>query len=146
MNSLQTNLIFIASLLLALAVGLGAFGAHALEARISQPDAAIYETANKYHFIHALGLLFLSQLVKKMHRKHIKWSGIFLISGIILFSGSLYALALSQAVLGERLSFLGIITPIGGIAFIIGWLILAFSLMSKLGVSRYKNPDKPDAE
>lgn len=146
MNSLQTNLIFSATLLLALAVGLGAFGAHALEGRISPDDAAIYETANKYHFIHALGLLMLSQLIKKMHRKPIKWAGIFLFSGILLFSGSLYALALSEAVLGERLNILGAITPIGGLAFIIGWLIMAFSLWRKLGVDRYKSKEKSDHE
>ena len=74
------------------------------------------------------------------------WAGIFLFSGIVLFSGSLYALALSQAVLGERLSFLGIITPIGGLAFIIGWLIIAFSLWHKLGDDRYKYKEKQEAE
>lgn len=146
MTSLQTNLIFIASLLLALAVGLGAFGAHALKDLLSDADKALYETANKYHFIHALGMLILSQLVKKMHRKPLKWAGIFLFSGIVLFSGSLYALALSQAILGERLSVLGAITPLGGLAFIIGWLIVAISLWSKLGVGTYKNKSKDDAE
>lgn len=146
MNSLQTNLIFIGSLLMALAVGLGAFGAHALEGHISETDAAIFETANKYHFIHALALLFLSQLVKKMHRKPIKWTGIFLFSGIVLFSGSLYALALSQAVLGDRLGILGAITPLGGLAFIIGWLILAISLWSKLGTGTYTNKGKGETE
>lgn len=128
-------------ILLAAAVGLGAFGAHALEGRIDEADILLYKTANQYHFIHALGILLLASFVKKLHSQPIKWGALFLFGGIVLFSGSLYALALSKALLGERLSFLGMITPLGGLAFIVGWLIPAFSVRKKLH-SNYKQ-DQP---
>ncbi|MHB1279420.1 MAG: DUF423 domain-containing protein [Bacteroidia bacterium] len=140
MSALQNRMILGSGILLATAVGLGAFGAHILESRIDKADILLYKTANQYHFIHALGILVLASFVKKVHSQPLKWGALFLFGGILLFSGSLYLLALSQAIFGERLTILGMITPVGGAAFIVGWLIPAFSVRKKLN-SNYK-PDQ----
>ncbi|MFI4953000.1 MAG: DUF423 domain-containing protein [Burkholderiales bacterium] len=113
--------LFIAALALAAAVALGAFGAHALKARLPPDMLDIYQTAVKYHFWHALGLFVLGLLM-------LQWSGApaltlaawLLLAGLILFSGSLYLLALSGA------RWLGAITPLGGVASIAAWLIVAW--------------------
>ncbi|KAL0487529.1 hypothetical protein AKO1_008653 [Acrasis kona] len=100
----------------ALAVGFGAFGAHALKKRITDPTLLkTWETASQYHLLHSLALLGVSQC----RRNHHLVGGLFT-AGIILFSGSLYALVLTQK------KALGAITPIGGLSFIGGWLALAF--------------------
>ena len=102
-----------------LAVALGAFGAHALKAVLSPERLAIYQTASQYHFYHALGLLVVALLTLYLPTSvYLKWSGWLLIAGTVIFSGSLYALAVS----GIR--GLGAITPIGGVSFIMGWVLL----------------------
>lgn len=111
----------IGSVFLALAVALGAFGAHGLKDRLSEYALSVYEKAVFYHFIHALGLLIVSLPFKTgtlsaAGTNRVCW---LLSIGIVVFSGSLYALAIS----GVRV--LGAITPIGGIAFIAAWLMLA---------------------
>ncbi len=112
----------VGSIFLALAVAFGAFGAHGLKDRLSEYSMAVYEKAVFYHFIHALGLLLVSLLARTSAiglsgANRVCW---LLSIGIVIFSGSLYALAIS----GVRV--LGAITPIGGIAFITAWLLLAF--------------------
>jgi uncharacterized membrane protein YgdD (TMEM256/DUF423 family) len=112
----------IGAVLMALAVGMGAFGAHGLRNRLDAYSISVYEKAVFYHFIHALGILVVSLLARTnaisiSGQARVGW--LFLI-GMIMFSGSLYALALSG------LRILGAITPIGGIAFIAGWLLLAY--------------------
>ena len=104
------------AILLALAVILGAFGAHGLRGRLDAYSMGIYEKAVFYHFIHALGILVVSSL------RRTPWICGLLLAGIVLFSGSLYVLAIS----GVR--ELGAITPFGGLAFIAAWLLLAWSL------------------
>jgi len=101
---------------LALAVMIGAFGAHGLRGRLDDYSMGIYERAVFYHFIHALGILIVSLT---MPNKAGKWVCALLAAGIVLFSGSLYALALS----GNRM--LGAITPFGGVSFIAAWIVLA---------------------
>ena len=110
----------VAAILLALAVGIGAFGAHGLRGRIDEYSMGVYERAVLYHFIHALGLLIVSTLP----RASTVACWLFLI-GIVLFSGSLYALAIT----GIRT--LGAVTPFGGVAFIAGWICLAISVIRK---------------
>jgi len=110
------------SLLMAMAVVLGAFGAHGLRNRLDAYSMGVYEKAVFYHFVHALGILLVSLLARTnaisvAGQARAAW---LLLIGIIVFSGSLYALALS----GVRI--LGAITPIGGLAFILGWLVLAY--------------------
>ena len=112
----------LAALLLFAAVALGAFGAHALKARLAPDLQAIWQTAVQYHAWHSLGLLAVG--LYSMHRPDasgIGLAGWLFVAGIVLFSGSLYALALS----GVR--GLGAITPIGGVAFLAGWLAFAWS-------------------
>jgi uncharacterized membrane protein YgdD (TMEM256/DUF423 family) len=109
-----------AAVALALAVSMGAFGAHALKARLAADALAVYQTAVQYHFWHALGLVVVG-LLWQQHPQWalLGWVAWLLLAGIVLFSGSLYALALT----GMR--GLGAITPIGGSAFIAAWLLLA---------------------
>ncbi len=114
----------IGALLLALAVAIGAFGAHALKERLDDYATGIYERAVFYHFVHALGLLAIGMAIKAHVASHAATlAGWCLLAGMVLFSGSLYALALS----GVRK--LGAITPLGGLAFIAGWIAFAYSLM-----------------
>lgn len=101
---------------LALAVMIGAFGAHALRDKLDAYAMGVYEKAVFYHFIHALGLLIVSQL----RPPSMNWICGLLLAGIVLFSGSLYALAVT----GIRA--LGAVTPLGGTAFIAAWLLLAW--------------------
>ena len=115
----------IASFLLALAVALGAFGAHGLKGRLDEYAMSVYEKAVFYHFIHALGILVITTMVRSLElpapaQNRICW---LLFLGILFFSGSLYALALS----GVRI--LGAITPLGGIAFIAAWIWLGMELL-----------------
>ena len=105
--------------LAALAVGAGAFGAHGLEQVLTENRMDTYETAVQYHLYHALALLIVGALTRQWAR--IQWSGYCFIVGVFLFSGSLYLLVLTDT------AWLGAITPLGGVAFIAGWLALAFS-------------------
>src|SRR5579872_199315 len=113
------------AILLALAVIIGAFGAHGLRDRLdSLATAAIYEKAVFYHFIHAMGILIVAILARTgtFPESGVDWVCGLLLAGIIFFSGSLYLLALT----GNR--SLGAITPIGGVLFIVGWVLLAWRL------------------
>jgi uncharacterized membrane protein YgdD (TMEM256/DUF423 family) len=112
------------AVLLALAVILGAFGAHGLQNRLDDYSRGVYEKAVFYHFLHAMGILIVAVLARtgtfpEQAANTVAW---YLFVGIALFSGSLYVLAVS----GNRA--LGMITPFGGLAFIAGWLILAWHL------------------
>jgi uncharacterized membrane protein YgdD (TMEM256/DUF423 family) len=112
---------------LALAVILGAFGAHALRGRLDDYSRGVYETAVMYHFFHALGLLIVSLMPKGgfLSQTQASWVCGLLAVGILLFSGSLYVLAVT------RIPALGAITPFGGLSFIAGWLLLTWVLLRK---------------
>lgn len=103
------------------AVAAGAFGAHALRARLSPDLLAVFETGARYQMYHALGLLAVAWAVTRWPSPWPPRAGWLFLAGTVLFSGSLYALALS----GIR--WLGAITPLGGLAFLAGWLCLAFA-------------------
>ncbi len=103
-----------------LSVALGAFGAHGLRGRISDHLLAVFQTGVQYQMYHALALLFIGLwAAKNPQLRYPNWSGGLLLAGIVLFSGSLYLLALT----GTR--SVGIITPFGGICFLAGWAVLA---------------------
>ena len=104
-----------------LGVALGAFGAHGLRDRLSVEMLAVYSTGVRYHLIHALALLAVAWASTRWPSGTVTWAGWCFAAGILLFSGSLYALSLS----GVRQ--LGAITPLGGVAFLVGWLLLAWS-------------------
>jgi uncharacterized membrane protein YgdD (TMEM256/DUF423 family) len=114
-----------AAVLLGLAVMLGAFGAHGLQGRLDAYSMGVYEKAVFYHFIHALGLLMVSVLprIGVLSASRGTWVCWLLAAGILIFSGSLYVLAVSGV------KALGAITPIGGLSFIVAWLLLAYWLV-----------------
>jgi len=100
-----------------LGVALGAFGAHALKERITAEHLVTYQVGVQYHLIHALAILFVAIVADKLNTRTVGWLWV---AGIVLFSGSLYALALT----GIRV--LGAITPLGGVCFLTGWALLVF--------------------
>jgi len=106
-----------------LSVIMGAFGAHALKDRLSEYSMSIYDKAVLYQFFHAFAILFVAVLNKVIDTQDFSISGILLIIGILLFSGSLFILAITD------IKWLGAITPIGGTLFIIGWLILFIKIL-----------------
>ena len=107
-----------------LAVALGAFGAHVLKQTLTPELTAVYETAVNYHIVHALGLLAVGLLALHLPASGtLRWAGILMAAGLLLFSGSLYALSLS----GIR--GLGAITPVGGVALLAAWLLLAVAVI-----------------
>jgi len=110
-----------AAIMLALAVCIGAFGSHGLQARLDAYSLGVYEKGVFYHFIHALGMLAVPLLVRAglISGSAGNWAGWLLLVGIVLFSGSLYVLAIT----GERT--LGAVTPFGGASFIAAWVTLA---------------------
>ena len=115
------NLFFgLGSLAALVAVGAGAFGAHALADQLTAARLATFETAVRYHVIHALGLLAVAWAAAAWPGRTVHVAGWAFVTGILIFSGSLYALVLS----GIR--WLGAITPIGGAAFLVGWMLLAW--------------------
>src|SRR5215208_6625813 len=101
-----------------LAVAFGAFGAHALRSRLSSDMLAVFETGVRYQMYHALALLLVAATVPRMGGWLVTSAGWLFAAGIVLFSGSLYALALSGV------TTLGAITPLGGLAFLAGWACL----------------------
>jgi uncharacterized membrane protein YgdD (TMEM256/DUF423 family) len=104
------------------AVAAGAFGAHALRARLSAEMLGVFETAARYQMYHALALMAVAWAVSRWPGTLPQWAGWSFVAGTVLFSGSLYALALS----GVR--WLGAITPFGGAAFLAGWTCLALTV------------------
>ena len=120
-----------AVLLLALAVILGAFGAHGLKQMLPSESVSTFETGVRYHFYHGFALLFSGLLYERFRNKWTLWSGYAFIAGIVLFSGSLYTLTLLKATHVVGLRGIGIITPFGGLLFIAGWLLLAVSFFNR---------------
>jgi uncharacterized membrane protein YgdD (TMEM256/DUF423 family) len=108
-------------------VALGAFGAHALKAVLSSEMLVVYRTGVDYQFVHTLALIAVVVLALKFPAIGAwQWSGVFFLIGIIVFSGSLYALALSGV------KILGAVTPIGGLCFLIGWSLFTWSAYQSL--------------
>ena len=107
-----------------LGVAFGAFGAHALRARLTPEMLAVFETGVRYQMYHAFATCAAAWAVARWPRRVFGVAGGLFFAGIVVFSGSLYALALS----GER--WLGAITPLGGVAFLAGWLCLAWGAWS----------------
>jgi len=113
----------LASIAMFLAVALGAFGAHALKSRLSADMTGVWQTAVQYHAWHALALFGVGLLMLHWpERADLGIAAWLLLAGVVLFSGSLYALALTEV------RGLGAITPIGGVAFLAGWAVLAWAI------------------
>lgn len=119
-------LLALGALAAVLAVIMGAFGAHALKARLGAELAPIYRTAVDYHFYHALALLAAGLAAERRPgSRPLCWAGALFGAGIVLFSGSLYALSLGGP------TWLGAVTPLGGLAFIGGWALLAWAVLRR---------------
>jgi len=121
-----------AALLGALSIILGAFGAHALKEIFTTDLLQVFETAVRYQMYHAFALLAVGILYKELSNKQIKLAGNFFIAGIVLFSGSLYALCFIEYQHLSSLLWIGAITPLGGLCFIIGWLLLFAGTVKKV--------------
>lgn len=113
-----------------LAVVLGAFGAHSLKELLSVDDLSTFETGVRYQFYHAFALLAVGLLLYLRRTSLLPWAAWLFLGGILLFSGSLYVLALSE-LLGIDVNWVGPITPLGGLFFIGGWACLLLSTFQK---------------
>lgn len=143
MRPVGRRIIAIGAISAGLAVAVGAFGAHALEGRVDADMLANYETGARYHFYHSLGLIAVG-LTTLLHgwrgagdrrdggsddaNRHaglsrLRWSAVLMLTGIVLFSGSLYTMALTG------LLWLGAVTPLGGVAFLAAWALLAWAAL-----------------
>lgn len=112
------------SICMALAVGFGAFGAHIVQEMLTADRFMVYQTAVEYHFYHAIGLIITGMLMKLFEENRwFAYGGYGLLAGILIFSGSLYLLTLTDT------GWLGAITPIGGTAFIAGWVCIAIGIV-----------------
>jgi uncharacterized membrane protein YgdD (TMEM256/DUF423 family) len=115
----------------AIAVALGAFGAHALRELVDEKAIQTWQTAVQYHFYHLFAIALVAILLKQGVNVWYKRSGYLFIAGIIVFSGSLYTMILLKATGATSVNWLGAITPIGGVCFIAGWLFLLIGVRKK---------------
>jgi uncharacterized membrane protein YgdD (TMEM256/DUF423 family) len=118
-------LLALGALSAAISVAAGAFGAHALKARLAPDLLAVFETGARYQMYHAIGIALAAWAATRGPGAAAAWAGWLFLAGTVLFSGSLYALALS----GVRA--LGAVTPFGGVAFIAGWIALAIAALRR---------------
>ena len=114
--------IVLGSCLMALAVAIGAFGAHGLKSKVSNEDLIIFETGVRYQIYHSLALIILGLMTYTIPNLKVSIIGYLFTSGILLFSGSLYILVLTN------LRWFGAITPFGGLCFIFGWILFAIKI------------------
>ena len=119
--------IAIGAVLAAIAVALGAFGAHGLKKIVPAETVQTFQTGVQYQMYHSLALILAGVLYERFHHKFVKIAGMLFLFGIILFSGSLYLLTFFNATETVGMEKFGLITPFGGIAFIAGWLFLFIS-------------------
>lgn len=124
----------LASVMGALSVALGAFGAHALKRIASDAAVNIFETGVRYQFYHVFALVIVGILYRDFSNKWMLWAGNLFIIGIILFSGSLYILTWLKASSRPGLDWVGIITPFGGLAFVAGWICMFVGLYKGAGI------------
>lgn len=127
MTVFEKNMIATAAFLAAVSIAMGAFGAHGLKNLVDEKAIQIYETGIRYQMYHVLAILILgiATVIPEKIKKRVFW---FFIFGIILFSGSIYLLALN-AILPFDAKIIGIVTPIGGLMFIIGWILLGYGML-----------------
>ena len=126
---MNKTFLIIGTLLAGLAVVLGAFGAHGLKKYVGPETVGTYQTGVQYQMYHAIALLIVGILYTRFGGSALNYAGIFFIAGTVLFSGSLYFLASLKAMNKVGVSGIGIITPIGGVLFILGWIFLLVALI-----------------
>lgn len=125
-STLQKNMIQAGAVFAGLAVIFGALAAHEMKNVLNDSDLAVFETAVKYNFYHALALLAIGYGARRLKENVGKTVFALFVVGIILFSGSLYLLATSKLWAEDRIEWLGAIAPLGGVSFVAGWFYLAF--------------------
>jgi uncharacterized membrane protein YgdD (TMEM256/DUF423 family) len=118
------------TLFAATAVVLGAFGAHGLKKLVTPDYLMVYETGVRYHFYHSIALIVTGILYGHFAHKNLSLATLFFIIGILLFSGSLYAIVYAS-IMGNSIGPMGILTPIGGVFFILGWVWVAMGVMKQ---------------
>jgi uncharacterized membrane protein YgdD (TMEM256/DUF423 family) len=129
---MQSCFLFLGAISALIGVGMGAFGAHGLKAVLSPELLTVYQTGVTYQMWHALGLIGIAFMRQQVPQSRLLiWAGWLMFIGILIFSGSLYLLALLN------LKWLGMITPLGGVNFIIAWLLIAIFAAKKPHNSRY---------
>jgi len=123
--------LILGTILAGLGVILGAFGAHGLKQVVPPESVATYQTGVQYQMYHAFALLLVGILSDRLSTGLINWAGAFFLLGIVLFSGSLYMLVSLKAMNKVGISGIGLITPFGGLMFIIGWILLLMAIIRK---------------
>lgn len=123
--------LIIGTVLAGLSVVLGAFGAHGLKQIVPPETVATYQTGVQYQMYHAFALIVVGMLYERFPNNLVNLAGMFFIAGIVLFSGSLYLLASLKAMNRVAGVGVGIITPIGGVLFITGWILLLIGILRK---------------
>ena len=118
----------IAAFMGALTVIFGAFAAHAIKSRVNAETLSIFETGVRYQMYHVFAIFLVGIIYKDFPFKYMIWAGNLFLAGIILFSGSLYALTFFKANGNENMLWLGAVTPFGGTCFIVGWSLILLSL------------------
>lgn len=121
----------VGALMGALAVALGAFGAHGLKKIATPETVATFQTGVQYQFYHAFALILTAIVFEKMPHSLLQWAGYCFLIGIILFSGSLYLMTAMKASGKVGMEGIGIITPFGGLFFIAGWLLFLLAVLKK---------------
>jgi uncharacterized membrane protein YgdD (TMEM256/DUF423 family) len=129
MANMHKTYLIAGTALAGLAVVLGAFGAHGLKSLVPAETVSSYQIGVQYQMYHAIILILIGILYDRMPGNLLHWAGLLFITGIILFSGSLYFLASLKAMDKVGVSGIGIITPVGGLFFIAGWILLLVSII-----------------
>ena len=128
---MQKTFLILGAALGGLAVALGAFGAHGLKKIVNPDTVAVYQTGVQYQTYHALALLIVGILSEKWAGAYLNYSGYFFLGGILLFSGSLYLITSLHALNKTVPTLVGIATPVGGLLFILGWVMLLAGIIKK---------------
>lgn len=128
---MQKLFLVLGCLLAGLSIALGAFGAHSLKKIADAETVNIYQTGVQYQMYHALALIIVGLLAERFSINLINYAGYLFIAGMILFSGSLYLIASLKAMNKTVPTLVGIMTPIGGLLFILGWVFLLIALLRK---------------
>lgn len=136
---MHRRLFRIAALLMALSVAFGAFGAHLLKRLLTPSLLEGYQTAVQYQMIHAIGIFITGFLYKQYHNKRMWTAAQFFLTGILFFSGSIYARVLLSLGGVTSLGMFNLVTPLGGVFFILGWLWLMFSIHAKTTTADQEN-------
>jgi uncharacterized membrane protein YgdD (TMEM256/DUF423 family) len=138
---MQRTFFRLASLFAMLAVVLGAFGAHALKAYLSEQSMAGFQTATTYMMTHAIAIFIVGILHRHYKKKTMVWAGNLFITGIILFSGSIYLRQLLLFLGFEKTAIVALVTPLGGLMFILGWLFVFLSISPKENAEKHPKDD-----